>query len=62
MAETTIFGVSAVARRLGVSEDTVRRWDSASCIKAARDSAGRRVFTPEQIEKLRQFVGRTRAA
>jgi DNA-binding transcriptional MerR regulator len=55
-------GVSVAARELGVSEGTIRRLDSTGVIKAARDSAGRRQLTREQIETLRVYFQRNRAA
>jgi len=39
----TTFRISAAARLLGVSTDTVRRWVEAGHIPASRDAAGRTV-------------------
>src|SRR5919202_4460289 len=45
--------VGEAARELGVSIDTVRRWDRAGRIKTERDSANRRVVRRSEIERLR---------
>jgi molybdopterin-binding protein len=41
------------ARALGISIDTLRRWDRAGRIRTARDSANRRVVAADEIERLR---------
>lgn len=41
------------ARRLGISLDTLRRWDRAGRIKTTRDEANRRVVPASEIERLR---------
>jgi molybdopterin-binding protein len=41
------------ARELGVSLDTIRRWDRSGRIRTARDSANRRVVERSEIERLR---------
>jgi molybdopterin-binding protein len=38
---------------LGISLDTLRRWDRAGRIATERDSANRRVVTAAEIERLR---------
>ncbi len=38
---------------LGISLDTLRRWDRAGRIRTERDSANRRVVPTEEIERLR---------
>jgi molybdopterin-binding protein len=45
--------IGEAARELGVSIDTVRRWDRAGRIKTERDSANRRVVRRSEIERLR---------
>ncbi len=40
------------ARTLGVSLDTLRRWDRAGKIRVERDSANRRVVPVAEIERL----------
>jgi len=41
------------ARALGISLDTLRRWDRAGRIRTGRDSANRRVVPAEEVERLR---------
>jgi len=41
------------ARRLGISLDTLRRWDREGKIRTQRDSANRRLVPAAEIERLR---------
>ena len=41
------------ARRLGISLDTLRRWDRQGRIRTERDPANRRVVPTSEIERLR---------
>src|ERR687898_2613608 len=45
------------ARALGISVDTLRRWDRAGKLRVERDSANRRVAPAAEIERLRGPVG-----
>jgi molybdopterin-binding protein len=45
------------ARALGISLDTLRRWDRDGKIEVQRDSANRRVVTAAEIERLRGAQG-----
>ena len=45
------------ARMLGISLDTLRRWDRDGKIEVARDEANRRVVPLEEIERLGGGVG-----
>ena len=45
------------ARMLGISLDTLRRWDRAGKIRVERDEANRRVVPVSEIERLRGDVG-----
>ncbi len=45
------------ARMLGISLDTLRRWDREGKIEVQRDSANRRVVTAAEIERLRGHEG-----
>jgi molybdopterin-binding protein len=40
------------ARRLGISLDTLRRWDRAGRIATERDAANRRVVPADEVERL----------
>jgi molybdopterin-binding protein len=41
------------ARRLGISIDTLRRWDRQGRIRTRRDRANRRVVSASEVERLR---------
>jgi molybdopterin-binding protein len=45
------------ARALGISVDTLRRWDRAGKLRVERDAANRRVVSAAEIERLRGPVG-----
>ena len=45
------------ARALGISVDTLRRWDRAGKIRVERDSANRRVVAAAEVERLRGAAG-----
>jgi molybdopterin-binding protein len=44
---------SEAARALGISLDTLRRWDRAGKIRVERDRANRRVVPRSEVERLR---------
>ena len=45
------------ARALGISVDTLRRWDRAGKLRVERDSANRRVVSAAEVERLSGRVG-----
>ena len=47
------YRASEAAHALGVSLDTLRRWDREGRIRVERDSANRRVVPAEEVERLR---------
>jgi molybdopterin-binding protein len=47
------YAASEAAKRLGISLDTLRRWDRDGRIKTTRDSGNRRLVTAKEIERLR---------
>ena len=49
MAELTL---GEAARALGVSADTLRRWDRAGKLRTVRDARNRRLVPEEEIERL----------
>ncbi len=51
------YSVAEAARALGVSIDTVRRWDRAGKLRVERDSANRRVVAAAEVERLRGDSG-----
>lgn len=48
------YPVGEAARLLGVSLDTLRRWDRQGRIRTERDAANRRVVPVQEIERLRR--------
>jgi excisionase family DNA binding protein len=48
--------IAEFARRLGVSRDTLRRWERRGLIAPSRDWAGHRRFTQADFERLRPLV------
>jgi molybdopterin-binding protein len=51
-----LYSAQEAARALGISLDTLRRWDRAGRIRTERDSANRRVVPSEEVERLRGDV------
>lgn len=47
------YSASEAARMLGISLDTLRRWDSQGRIKTRRDASNRRTVSAKEIERLR---------
>jgi molybdopterin-binding protein len=51
------YTASEAAAALGISIETLRRWDRSGRIKTRRDHANRRVVTQTEIERLRGSQG-----
>ena len=51
------YSVSEAAKTLGISVDTLRRWDRQGRIRAERDRSNRRVVPASEIERLRGEPG-----
>jgi molybdopterin-binding protein len=49
----TSYTASEAARALGISLDTLRRWDRQGRIRVQRDAANRRIVSAREIERLR---------
>jgi molybdopterin-binding protein len=49
----TVYTASEAAKRLGISLDTLRRWDREGRIKTTRDSGNRRLVSAKEIDRLR---------
>src|SRR3954470_22400080 len=47
------YTASEAASALGISLDTLRRWDRAGRIKVKRDASNKRVVAPKEIDRLR---------
>lgn len=54
MPRQRAYSASEAARALGISLDTLRRWDREGRIRTRRDSANRRVVPAAEIERLRR--------
>ena len=48
-----LYAASEAAKRLGISLDTLRRWDREGKIKTTRDSGNRRLVSAKEIDRLR---------
>lgn len=53
--------LAEAARALGVSADTLRRWDRAGRLETARDERNRRRVTRAEVERLRSAPARAPA-
>lgn len=47
------YSAGEAAKTLGISLDTLRRWDRTGRIETARDSGNRRIVAASEIERLR---------
>jgi molybdopterin-binding protein len=47
-----VFTASEAAKRLGISLDTLRRWDRAGRIRTTRDSRNRRLVSATEVDRL----------
>jgi molybdopterin-binding protein len=52
--------IGEAAAELGVSADTIRRWDRSGRIKTTRDDRNRRRVPRSEIDRLRKAPGRHR--
>ena len=52
-----IYTASEAAKRLGISLDTLRRWDRDGRIKTTRDSGNRRLVSAKEVDRLRGDSG-----
>jgi molybdopterin-binding protein len=48
-----VYSASEAAAALGISLDTLRRWDKAGRIRVERDAGNRRIVEASEIERLR---------
>ena len=56
------YSASEAARALGISLDTLRRWDRQGRIRVERDTANRRTVPADEIERLRGSEGHALSA
>ena len=47
------YTAAEAARALGISLDTLRRWDRAGRIRTQRDASNRRIVAAAEIERLK---------
>ena len=47
------YTASEAAAALGISLDTLRRWDKAGRVRVERDSSNRRIVAAQEIDRLR---------
>lgn len=47
------YSAGEAAKLLGISLDTLRRWDRAGRIETARDSGNRRIVAASEVQRLR---------
>jgi molybdopterin-binding protein len=55
---TTEMTIGEAAKQLGVSADTLRRWDRAGKLRTKRDARGRRLVPVSEVERLRESPSR----
>src|SRR5258707_7560311 len=48
-----IYTAAEASRALGVSLDTLRRWDRSGRIRTTRDASNRRLIAASEVERLR---------
>ena len=53
-------GIGEAARALGVSADTLRRWDRSGKLRTVRDERNRRRVPAQEVERLRGAAPRHR--
>jgi|SRR5205823_1875630 len=62
MPRQKTYTASEAAAALGISVETLRRWDRAGRIRTRRDSANRRLVSAGEIARLRGSEGRELSA
>ena len=62
MPRQQTYSAGEAARLLGISLDTLRRWDRDGRIRTTRDRANRRVVSAAEVERLRGEGARTLSA
>jgi molybdopterin-binding protein len=62
MSGKETYTASEAARALGISLDTLRRWDRDGRIRVERDAANRRVVSAAEIDRLRGSEAHTLSA
>lgn len=52
--DSDFFTIGQVSQSLDLSVDTIRRWDKKGLIKSKRDSRNQRVFSVDEVERVKQ--------
>jgi excisionase family DNA binding protein len=50
--EAKLLTIGEAAKRVGVSRDTLRRWEKKGKLKSQRSPTNRRYYNPEQLDFL----------
>ncbi|HVO55276.1 MAG TPA: helix-turn-helix transcriptional regulator [Solirubrobacterales bacterium] len=58
MAKAETVAIGEAAKQLGVSTDTLRRWDRSGRIRTIRDERNRRMVPVAEVERLRAAPAR----
>jgi molybdopterin-binding protein len=61
MAEPELLTLGQAAKAIGVSQDTLRRWDRAGRLRTSRDARNRRLVPRAEVERLTSRPRRHRA-
>lgn len=48
--------IGMVLHELGICRGTLRRWEKKGLVKSARDHAGTRYYSTEEVEKLKDLL------
>jgi molybdopterin-binding protein len=56
MSDEHLYTASEAARALGISLDTLRRWDRAGRIRTERDDANRRLVPASEVRRLQDHT------
>jgi DNA-binding transcriptional MerR regulator len=59
VATMQLHGISGAARKVPCAEGTLRSLERRQVIQPIRDSAGRRLFSEDDIKLARDYLGRT---
>lgn len=57
---TSLFGLSAAARAVPCSESSLRNYERRGIVHPIRDSANRRLFSANDIDRARVYRAQTR--
>ena len=60
MAAVAELSLTEASRAIGVSVDTLRRWDRAGKLRTTRDDRNRRMVPASEVERLRRAPARHR--